>query len=64
MTNEIKNVPKLRFPEYSEEWEKKRLKDISKINPKLMNEFPSEFDYIDLESVYKGKINKVSRVTN
>lgn len=64
MTNEVKNVPELRFPEYSEEWEKKRLKDISKINPKLMNEFPSEFDYIDLESVYKGKINKVSRVTN
>ena len=64
MSNEIKNVPELRFPEYSEEWEKKRLKDISKINPKLMNEFPSEFDYIDLESVYKGKINKVSRVTN
>lgn len=64
MTNELANVPELRFPEYSEEWEKKRLKDISKINPKLMNEFPSEFDYIDLESVYKGKINKVSRVTN
>lgn len=64
MTSEVKRVPELRFPEYSEEWEKTRLKDISKINPKLMNEFPSEFDYIDLESVYKGKINKVSRVTN
>jgi type I restriction enzyme S subunit len=25
MTNEVKNVPELRFPEFSEEWEEKRI---------------------------------------
>lgn len=29
MTNEKKNVPELRFPEFDEEWEEKKLKDIS-----------------------------------
>ncbi|PUZ34422.1 restriction endonuclease subunit S [Staphylococcus cohnii] len=63
MTNEVKNVPELRFPEFDEEWEKKRLKDICKINPKFEDNFPSEFNYIDLESVKKGKIYKISKYT-
>lgn len=63
MTNELKNVPELRFPEFEGEWEEKRLKDISKINPKYEDSFPSEFNYIDLESVKKGKIYKISRYT-
>lgn len=63
MTNEVVNVPELRFPEFDEEWEKKRLKDICKINPKLEDNFPSEFNYIDLESVKKGKIYKISKYT-
>lgn len=63
MTNEVKNVPELRFPEFDEEWKKKRLKDICKINPKFEDNFPSEFNYIDLESVKKGKIYKISKYT-
>ncbi len=63
MTNEVKNVPELRFPEFDEEWEKKRLKDICKVNPKFEDNFPSEFNYIDLESVKKGKIYKISKYT-
>src|SRR5699024_7761698 len=64
MTNEIKNVPELRFPEFNEQWEMKKLKYISSINPKLDSNFPSSFNYIDLESVNKGKINKTSEFTN
>ena len=63
MTNEVKNVPELRFPEFDGEWEKKRLKDICKVNPKFEDNFPSEFNYIDLESVKKGKIYKISKYT-
>lgn len=63
MTSE-KNVPELRFPQFNEEWEINKLKDISSINPKLENSFPSSFNYIDLESVNKGKINKLSEFTN
>ena len=29
MTNEIKNVPELRFPEFKEEWVEKKLGDIT-----------------------------------
>lgn len=29
MTNEVKNIPKLRFPEFNEEWEDNNLKDIT-----------------------------------
>src|SRR5699024_8803976 len=64
MTNEIKNVPELRFPEFNEQWEMKKLTYISSINPKLDSNFPSSFNYIDLESVNKGKINKTSEFTN
>jgi len=28
MTNEVSNVPELRFPEYREEWEVKKLDEI------------------------------------
>ena len=31
MTNEVKNVPELRFPEFNEEWKRKKLGDISDI---------------------------------
>lgn len=35
MTNEVKNVPALRFPEYSEEWEVKKLGEIAIIKGRL-----------------------------
>ena len=30
MTNEIKNVPELRFPEFKEEWEQIKIRRISR----------------------------------
>ena len=48
-------VPKLRFKEFSGEWEEKRLNNICDINPKVDN-LPNNFIYIDLESVVAGKL--------
>ena len=47
------NIPKLRFPEFSGEWEEKRLDSLSLINPKP-GDLPEVFSYIDLESVKNG----------
>ena len=49
----MRNVPKLRFKEFSGEWEEKKLKNIVEINPRT-EELPNEFIYIDLESVENG----------
>lgn len=59
-------VPKLRFKnddgwEFSD-WEKKELKDIAYINPKI-HSLPDEFIYIDLESVEKGILLKENKIT-
>ena len=57
------NVPTLRFPEFSGEWEKAILLDVCEINPKTPS-LDEEFVYIDLESVEKGEIlheNVISR---
>ena len=57
------NVPNLRFPEFSGEWEKAILLDVCEINPKTPS-LDEEFVYIDLESVEKGEIlheNVISR---
>ena len=51
------NVPKIRFKEFSDEWRKINLKDISIINPKN-EQLPNEFIYIDLESVNKGILSQ------
>mgnify|MGYP006178579301 CR=1 FL=1 len=51
------NVPNLRFPGFSGEWEVKRLGEISQINPKNEN-LPNLFTYIDLESVINGLLLK------
>ncbi|HKK81222.1 MAG TPA: restriction endonuclease subunit S [Prolixibacteraceae bacterium] len=51
------NIPQLRFPEFEGEWEKKRLNEISKINPSNQN-LPEWFIYIDLESVKQGLLIK------
>ena len=61
--NKTLNVPTLRFPEFSGEWEKAILLDVCEINPKTPS-LDEEFVYIDLESVEKGEIlheNVISR---
>lgn len=47
--------PKYRFPEFENDgdWVEKKLGDVANINPKISN-LPSEFIYIDLESVKSG----------
>lgn len=56
-----KNVPKLRFPEFTREWEEKKLGEIAVINPKT-KKAPNSFIYIDLESVECGQLLKEERV--
>lgn len=53
----MRKVPKLRFKEFSDEWEEKRLGDIGEINPKSKN-IPEKFVYIDLESVVDGQLKE------
>jgi len=57
------NIPKLRFKEFSGEWEEKKLGEIGKINPKS-SKLPNEFIYIDLESVEKGLLIKENKIYN
>lgn len=51
------NVPALRFPEFSDEWEIKELREISEINPSNKS-LPESFIYIDLKSVIDGELTK------
>ncbi|HQI44794.1 MAG TPA: restriction endonuclease subunit S, partial [Bacteroidales bacterium] len=51
------NIPKLRFPEFKGEWEKKKLGEVAEINPSNKS-LPEKFIYIDLESVSKGELLK------
>ena len=44
-----RNVPKLRFPGFTEPWEQRKLFEIAEFNPK--SELPETFEYVDLESV-------------
>lgn len=52
-----KNIPKFRFPDFSDKWIEKRLSEIVNINPKN-NKLPDSFIYIDLESVTNGELLK------
>lgn len=61
MTSSAKKVPKLRFPGFSDEWKKKKLDDITVVNPKSSN-LPDKFYYIDLESVKNGVLLKQSMI--
>ena len=56
MTN-VRNVPKLRFPEFREAlpWSIKQLKQVCAVNP-ATSELPEVFAYIDLESVEAGEL--------
>lgn len=55
------NFPKLRFKEFTDEWQEKKLSDVAVINPSN-GKLPESFYYIDLESVSNGKINRLSIV--
>lgn len=55
------NVPKLRFPEFSGEWEEKKLDELSIINPKP-DDLPEVFSYIDLESVKNGALLQEKKI--
>ncbi len=41
--------PDIRFPEFSDAWEQRKLYEVAEFNPK--SELPEEFEYVDLESV-------------
>ena len=55
--NNPKQIPNLRFTNFSEPWKSIRLADICEINPKNES-LPSSFIYIDLESVANGQLLK------
>ena len=55
------NVPALRFPEFSGEWEMVSLQDIATINPKS-DPLQNTFIYIDLEAVEKGELRKIQEI--
>ena len=57
----ILNVPHLRFPEFSVEWEMVSLQDIATINPKS-DPLQNTFIYIDLEAVEKGELRKIQEI--
>lgn len=48
MTNEVKNVPEIRFPEFSGEWEEKMLGDVLTIlDGDRGNNYPSQSDFLE-----------------
>ena len=55
------NVPHLRFPEFSGEWEMVSLQDIATINPKS-DPLQNTFIYIDLEAVEKGELRIIQEI--
>lgn len=52
-----RNVPALRFSEFTDEWENTTLKNECSINP-TSDKLKDEFVYVDLESVEKGELTK------
>jgi len=56
-TKHSRSVPKLRFPEFSGNWEKKKLGEVTVINPSN-KKLPYKFVYVDLESVENGELKK------
>ena len=62
----VKIVPKLRFPEFSDEWQTKKLEDITKINQglqipisdRLTREEPNSYFYITNEFIKQGSAKK------
>lgn len=46
--------PKIRFSEFQDDWEQRKLKEIADFNPKSV--LPDKFEYVDLESVVGTEI--------
>ncbi|MEB6324371.1 restriction endonuclease subunit S [Staphylococcus xylosus] len=70
MTNEVKNVPELRFPEFSEEWEEKILDEVSTFSKgkgisknDLSKDGTSCILYGELYTTYDFIINKIKSKT-
>ncbi|PPR10732.1 MAG: hypothetical protein CFH43_01192, partial [Proteobacteria bacterium] len=61
MTQQNKNVPDLRFPEFCGDWGDKVVKQLAQINPSN-SKLPNEFTYIDLDSVNSGVLTKKSKI--
>ena len=57
---EEKLVPKLRFPDFHDEWSENILSNICEINPRT--EVPEKFNYIDLESVNSGFLTQTQEI--
>ena len=53
----------MRFPEFADEWKQTTLGEIAEVNPTTTKSLPLRFQYIDLESVEKGRIVKNNVLT-
>ena len=56
-SKEERNVPDLRFDNFTDVWALKRINEICEVNPKTKS-LPEVFNYIDLESVKNGELIK------
>ncbi|CAM3685605.1 restriction endonuclease subunit S [Erysipelothrix urinaevulpis] len=54
-----RKTPDIRFRGFSDDWEQRKLKNISKINPS--SKIPSKFNYVDLESVQGTELKSFKR---
>ena len=61
--NKILKCPPLRFPQFNDEWRQTTLGEIAEVNPTTTKSLPLRFQYIDLESVEKGRIVKNNVLT-
>ncbi len=57
-----KMIPQLRFPEFTDVWQVRKLDDITQINPRV-GSLPDDFVYIDLDSVKRGTLLKQNRIS-
>lgn len=63
MTNEVKNVPEIRFPEFDDEWKEKKFYECVEIEGKLVN--PNFHEYQNLPHIGPGNIQKnTGRILN
>lgn len=51
MTNETKNVPEIRFPEFDGEWEEKKLGDLASVTKLAGFEFTKHIEYSDFGEI-------------
>lgn len=61
MENNKNLSPSIRFKNFTNDWEQRKLKDISIINP--TSKIPTNFNYVDLESVQGTELKSFRRET-